>query len=160
MLGGPSQAQDVGRNPTPVSAPLLNVVRIGVEPRALDVLGGIDEPLRARPKIDAGGSKRFPASSLPPSRVNSRFATCAANIRMAPGSRTKRTSARVLLAASHPPRGTTTPTLGIPLLAALLLAGLFVGTTLLEGFQHAFSCNKALELTHGGLDTAIANFDL
>ena len=47
--------------------------------RRLIVLGGIDEELTARPEIDAGGSKRFPASSLPSSFVNSRLATCAAN---------------------------------------------------------------------------------
>ena len=52
----------------------LNHAR-GAAEELLDVLGGIDEPLRARPEIDAGDSKRFPASSLPSSFVNSRLAT-------------------------------------------------------------------------------------
>ena len=45
-----------------------------------DGLGGLDEALRAHPELDEGGSKRFPASSLPSSFVNSRLATCAANL--------------------------------------------------------------------------------
>ena len=48
--------------------------------RGRDLLGGIDEPLRARPEIDAGGSKRFPASPLSSSFVNSMLATHAASI--------------------------------------------------------------------------------